>query len=35
MTGSTGKNEQNEMYRRMEDGARNGGNEIRVCRPLC
>lgn len=31
MTGSTGKAEQNEMYRRMEEGGGHDGRDIRVC----
>lgn len=31
MTGSTSKEEQNEIYRRLEDGASNGRKEIRLC----
>jgi hypothetical protein len=30
MTGNTSKEEQNEIYKRLEDGARNGKKEIRV-----
>ena len=30
MTGSIGKIEQNDVFRRMEEGTRNGGQEIRV-----
>jgi hypothetical protein len=30
LTGSTSTEEQNAAYRRMEEGTRNGGKEIRV-----
>lgn len=30
MTGNTSKEEQNEIYKRLENGARNGKKEIRV-----